>query len=316
MSHATLPSFGKLFIPCALLLTVGSAQGAVLFYEGFSGYNEGSSLSVDNASRWTTLTTNGISPNLEQWETANTGTITGSLSYGSLQVSGLAGSSTLLNNGTGTTSRAWVGQTFDGSVHQQVWVSWLGVTGTGGTTNNWTENSLFLLNGGDDRFTNTSVTFGPRNANDFSIDYFVRNASGYQNLNNSGIRPELLDGDSNTIPFSRNVNQAQFFVAHFDYLNSQVTLYLDPDPSSADPAATAQAKVTVNSTAALMTFDRIILYRYNTYQNSPSYIDEIRIGESWDDVSPVPEPAVFAVVMGLTAMVVLWHRRQPAGIRS
>ncbi|MCC5807463.1 MAG: PEP-CTERM sorting domain-containing protein [Opitutales bacterium] len=46
--------------------------------------------------------------------------------------------------------------------------------------------------------------------------------------------------------------------------------------------------------------------------NNPSFIiDEVRLGSSWDSVTPIPEPSVYALLLGAVGMAFVVIRRRP-----
>jgi len=98
-----------------------------------------------------------------------------------------------------------------------------------------------------------------------------------------GSSPELSES---TVNASHTLSAADFLVVQLDYNASEVTFYVNPDPGAADPAASAEWTATVASTPANMDFDGIRLFRKN-HDGRYGWMDELRLGETWSDVSPV-----------------------------
>lgn len=91
----------------------------------------------------------------------------------------------------------------------------------------------------------------------------------------------------------------------FDSVNGDsASLFLNPTPGNPVPAAsltvTAGANLTLGTPAGIKSF----FVRNNSVEPDALLIDELRIGTTWADVTPVPEPAVAAVAgIGLLALV-------------
>jgi hypothetical protein len=104
------------------------------------------------------------------------------------------------------------------------------------------------------------------------------------------------------------VGQTVFLVlkAQFAAGNDQFTLYINPVPGAAEPAT---GVVKNNSNVATVTGLTI-------YSTGAFSIDEFRLGETFADVAPIPEPATslmaLCVVLAgiLPRRLVLWHRRR------
>ena len=103
-------------------------------------------------------------------------------------------------------------------------------------------------------------------------------------------------------------NQTAFLVAHFLFRegNDLVTLHVNPPPGAAEPTG----GVTYSGR------DMPILQPYVSVHGSGAGIyhefDELRIGSTFADVAPVPEPGAAVLLTGLASAAVVRRRRLPA----
>ena len=98
-------------------------------------------------------------------------------------------------------------------------------------------------------------------------------------------------------------------------MNDVANLYVNPDPSSfggAAPAPTVTAQTTTGGDYSGTNIRSFIFRQGNTLSNvNPAVViaDELRVGTSYADVTPVPEPAS-AAALGIAALAVLGRRRR------
>lgn len=159
-----------------------------------------------------------------------------------------------------------------------LWMSWLqqGSGVTGGEPA-----QLRLMNGG----TNL-LTFGTH----FNVDtsYKISSDDGSTIQANSGI----------------SVNGNHFVVASMEFSTGTVRLYIDPTGLGSGLAPLSAAQATwVSGTHFASGFNQIKTVGAGGTTMS---LDEIRVGESWADVSPIPEPSTYALLgLGLAALIFL-----------
>jgi hypothetical protein len=82
--------------------------------------------------------------------------------------------------------------------------------------------------------------------------------------------------------------------------NDKFTLYVNPTPGDAAPATGV-----VKNNSSFGVFDGITIYSTGAMR-----IDEIRIGETFADVTPIPEPSTFALLATATLGVTLAMRHR------
>ncbi len=100
---------------------------------------------------------------------------------------------------------------------------------------------------------------------------------------------------------------AHFFVLKLDYLaaaNDNVTIFFDPDLSLAEGGQAAGIQTLVSGNAS---FDFINLRSGNAPH--PWEYDEIRMGTTWESVTPVPEPSQISLMAGALVAFLLRRRR-------
>jgi hypothetical protein len=98
----------------------------------------------------------------------------------------------------------------------------------------------------------------------------------------------------------------------FDSVNGDsAKLFLNPTPGGAEPVAdltvTAGANLTLGTPAGIKSF----FVRNNSVEPDALLMDELRIGDTWADVTPVPEPGVIVLgALGALAMVLKFRARK------
>lgn len=262
------------------------APAALIIQEDFN-YTSGSNLSA--VSSWTDV---GDDSTVQA----------SSLSYGSLATSGgsaLMGG-TDLNNRLNVTNLDFAGR--------ETWLSVL--IEPDGTSN---ENSGLYLRG-----TPTTTAgdylwlFGfPGDSDEYNARRFLPNPPG----------GSTTTGNSTAIGSGGNT---AMLVAHFDFTQSAteglITFYLNPDVSSlgvgSSPTSAqfSQTLGNVSSAADEQPNFTLTELEIDDLDSSDMVIDEIRIGDTWADVSPVPEPSSVGLLMGFGALLVglRRHRRNSA----
>ncbi len=102
------------------------------------------------------------------------------------------------------------------------------------------------------------------------------------------------------------VGKTYFIVTHIEPGKS-VTLYIDPPPGVNMPPAEYQAAIA--SLSLPPQFSRVGVFTNGA--DAPWIFDELRLGTSYLDVAPIPEPSETSLmIFGVGALLLLKHRRQ------
>ena len=120
---------------------------------------------------------------------------------------------------------------------------------------------------------------------------------------NSGVRLTSVTAES-------TVKTTVFAVIKLTYSTtagtSSATLWIDPTNLGSEAASTNSVSIGGLNFADA---SNIRFAQYNYY--SMSYWDEVRIGTSWADVTPVPEPSTYALLgMGALVVVLVYRRKE------
>lgn len=99
-------------------------------------------------------------------------------------------------------------------------------------------------------------------------------------------------------------NGTHFLAVSLNLDNGDLALYVDPTGLGSGSSPSIAATVTHNFGATSIgqfTFER----RFNTFT-----FDELRIGTTWADVSPIPEPSTYAALIGSVSLGLVIARRR------
>lgn len=260
-------------------LQFGTADAALIVHEGF----DGASIGLTPISGTTT----------------NPG-----LTYGSLNTSGNAWILSGGNSGGGGLNASVSDTTaYNGtySTTGTVWMSWLVTTNDG-------------AQGGDGQYWQRLVT---SNVGSESYNLGLMNNGGANK--DWGIRG-VMSGQGSS--FSNNyasqatipLNTTFMLAAAYNFGASgsgtgSLTLYVNPTGLGTG-AAPSSADFTQNVTGvsdSLLAFDQVAFNGNFSFDNK---FDELRIGETWADVSPVPEPSTLIALIGGMFLLVARRRRR------
>lgn len=274
-------------LTCSLLST--SAFGAVIVYEGFN---------------YDVATANPVPP------------------------PGGDGSAYSSSTGSVGMRNAWQGSVVAGLTYGDLVTSANGLTAT---TNNAFQSTVYR-NMADDPFT--SLRVGGSNTGNFGADgttlyySFLMQApevgTGKRALlqltGNSGgnriflgIWPDATtfsignaNGGTANTSVTAAANTTYLLVARIDFAsgNDTVNLWVNPTLNGIEPAT---ADATMTNYDLVGGFQQLA-FRYDG--NSTMLFDEFRMGETFADVTPVPEPSTYALLGGLAALGLVYLRRR------
>jgi hypothetical protein len=113
-------------------------------------------------------------------------------------------------------------------------------------------------------------------------------------------------GIQQRFPTGYTASAPAFFALKYDFTAATISMFFNPTPGTAEAELIALGTVSTTSSAQ-MSLGRIQIVAGNVYSGNV-LLDEIRIGTSWADVSPIPEPSVM-VLFGLSLVGVVCFRR-------
>jgi hypothetical protein len=114
--------------------------------------------------------------------------------------------------------------------------------------------------------------------------------------------------------FSTGANAETVFVVLkylFDATNGDsASLWINPTPGSSEPAAQLTVSAGTNLTLGTPAGIKSFFVRNNSVEPDALLIDELRVGETWEDVTPaVPEPATGILAIAALCCAMLGRRR-------
>jgi hypothetical protein len=123
-------------------------------------------------------------------------------------------------------------------------------------------------------------------------------------------------GVSQTFPTgaSSATTTATFFALKYDYDNTSISLFYNPTPGASEGSLTALGTLTAasNNLAPIhMNLGRIQITANNVYAGS-IFFDEIRVGNTWADVAPIPEPSTLGLAVAALGAILLLRRKMAA----
>ena len=228
------------------------------------------------------------------FDAANAEVTSGSLAdpSGKLQTSGNSILSSVDGGNNGSklnAGRAFSNSFTDGDTF---WASYLFRTENAGQFGN-----VALLTNAVSGSTNANFNFGYANA--------LADGSGNDRL---GIQDTTGGGNHAASSTQLQVDTTYFLAikAQLSSGNDTIEFFIDPDPGASASTLSADATATGIDAGTI----EGISFNANSQQvGAQTTFDEFRIGDSWDDVSPVPEPSAYALVAGvLTLGFVGWRR--------
>jgi hypothetical protein len=182
------------------------------------------------------------------------------------------------------------------------WMSWLMTCKKTGTSWGGTYYPLWRRSGSENDWGNGRVALGYENENSPGClqpnDWLQTFSSG---LNTSNHADYTRETPGNTVT-------AWFMVVKLDFDNTNATYYINPEPGAADPAVGADwysSRAFYTDTGADMMFDEVKLFHRWQSLSGLLYLDELRVGDTYHDVAPVPEPLCLG---GLAALALLLSR--------
>jgi hypothetical protein len=279
----------------AVLSGASTASATLTIYDGFNyaatgnpPLGTGPSNAAGPTGNWVYQGNNTIEPRVTA----------GSLNY--TAIPGPVGNKAALDNGSGATTGADASRLYLGTIDKAsvptVYYSFIAnfptATSTGGT------GGAFLA-GFDNNTSATYTTFA---------GLFVRtDANGTDldlGISTSGSANKMFS----TTPYPTNTSL--FVIGSFTFQGlANLDVFVDPAALPASEPVTHSATSTAVDASAVTAISNFYL-RGNAGQPQGIQIDELRIGTSWADVAPVPEPASLGGIVALAAAGLVARRRK------
>lgn len=290
-THSRLTRFATILALGALGLLCQTAQATLLFEEGF------------NYTANSTLYGNG------NWlyGSSDTGIAVGNGGFGYPGLAGVSGNGASV--AVGNTTASWITAAgFAPQTGGSIYVSF--VFDVTALVNGWNQNSTFL---------GLLPTGGSYASTTDPCDFVIKTASN-GNTYGLGIR----DGGGTTVYTATSLlqkNTANLMVMKYEFSTKTATLWINPVASTfgggSDPATASDylAKISCTGTTTPANVSEFYL-RHAPYVSGtspadpapPYLLDDLRIGTTWADVTPVPEPSTFALI-GLGTLGLALGRR-------
>ncbi|MCC5788207.1 MAG: hypothetical protein JJT75_01120 [Opitutales bacterium] len=119
----------------------------------------------------------------------------------------------------------------------------------------------------------------------------------------SGVSTHQDEGESET----------WLFVAHFDMVAESASYYLNPDIGGSSPTNSLESDTDIAFSTSSWDTTEIRLGQFGGSNDGQNFsLDEIRFGEDFASVTPIPEPSFYASLFGLAAFggALLWRRHR------
>jgi hypothetical protein len=148
---------------------------------------------------------------------------------------------------------------------------------------------------------NTNVT-----PNSVGTQLWIRSdgGTGYQLGVEGGSGANFVLGTPTFDLTSHNIGETLFIVGQYDFTTTAGSLWINPTPGGLQPAPT----ITDLASSAMQRVASFTIFGDNPEVGSGDFaitgqLDNLRDGLTWESVTPVPEPSMFAIAaLGLAAM--------------
>lgn len=306
----------RLFVCLVVSSTVFQLQAAIVFYDSFDYAPAGDQLSSAGFAAWALRNSPQVDPTV----------ISGSLSYPGLKTA--SGDNSVAWNGTGPSGIATqlLDQIYSINNAPTVYysftfqVSSIGTADWGGATPSNYLTGSFMMGFTQDSgggLANASVaapllirTGDPTNATGTANDFQgFQLGTGVTAVQSTASR--IFDGTRVYAP-----GVTLFLVLAYTFgpsANDDVAqLWVNPTPGSLESANVPVVTTIPTAGIADVTNSQVqsFFLRNNSVQPTTAIVDDLRVGTTWGDVTPVPEPSAFGMmVLGVAGLTVRRLRR-------
>jgi len=292
-------------LPAAALLTAGllmpatGADAAPLFEESFD-YTAGGDLTTASSNVWSAGLVNdnnssGNPPNFD----VGSGSLNFSRNGNAVVTAGNTAAAFVQDSGDDLAYSRSLGQTFDSGT---VWFGWLQVNSPGSNQDTF----LMLGNKGVDAVTgggnsdSAQIFFGRDASSSNNLAYATAGSTAPTDTGVNGVTTSKSDADAPSAA-------ADFLVVSIDFDADEASFYVNPDPLDISDNDFSVTGVTFGGSS----ISHVSIYRENDHFGGDfnGWFDEIRAGESFLDVTGIPEPGSLAL-LGLGGLLMLGRGRR------
>ncbi|MFW5894240.1 MAG: PEP-CTERM sorting domain-containing protein [Verrucomicrobiota bacterium] len=295
----------------AALLTTHTASAALIAYEGFdydSPLSNGDGLGSSNGGTGWTEGWNSIGASTGEYFTPG-------LSHSGLESSGGGVIWKFRNGGDGRAYDATAGGTVDLSQPgSESWFSFLVQQDTAPTTGNGRLVNFYTGSAGSNN------GFGVTFLTDGSIAARITGNNGTSSTETMGFGDAVYDSNGNLTGGTFGSGELSLIIGRLNFGggttgddDTTLDLWLNPnDFSSVAALGTADATNT-RTVADLGNYSfgsSTEMYLRTNDRDEPVNFDEIRLGTTLGDVTPIPEPSAVALLLGGLAFITVFRRRR------
>ena len=111
------------------------------------------------------------------------------------------------------------------------------------------------------------------------------------------------------------INTTQFVVGNFDLAADTSAFWINPSSSAFGTLSAPTATFSGLAGTTRTTLDRFFIRQDETTATPFVQLDELRVGQNWASVTPVPEPTT-SLLIGLGSAFMLWNLRRRRSITA
>jgi len=290
----TILTFAAL-LTAGLTFAAAPVSAAPLFEESFD-YPTGE-LSAASGGAWSATLQNGT-PRFD----VGSGSLNFERNGNAVVTSGNTAAAFVQNSGDDLAYSRSLGQTFNSGT---VWFGWLQLNSGGSNQDTF----LMLGDSGADSPTDkpnstfAQIIFGRDSSTSNNLAYGT--AADTSTLNDTGLNGATIAQNNANAPTS----PADFLVVSVDFDANEASFFVNPDPLNIADNDFSVTGVPFGGSA----ISHVSMLRENNFfqGNFNGFFDEIRVGDSFLDVTGIPEPASVAL-LGLGGLAMLGRHRRGA----
>jgi len=299
MKMTRIRSAATALLTAGLMMPATGAHAAPLFEESFD-YTAGGDLTTASSNAWAATLVNkapngtGADPRFD----VGSGSLNFSRNGNAVVTAGNTAAAFVQDSGDDLAYSRSLGQTFDSGT---VWFGWLQVNSPGSNQDTF----LMLGNKGVDAVTgggnsdSAQIFFGRDASSSNNLAYATAGSTAPTDTGVNGVTTSKSDADAPSAA-------ADFLVVSIDFDADEASFYVNPDPLDISDNDFSATGVTFGGSS----ISHVSIYRENDHFGGDfnGWFDEIRAGDSFLDVTGIPEPGSLAL-LGLGGLLMLGRGR-------